>query len=83
MRGAQSTLANVIQHARAHHVDVELAFLPNAVVLSVTDDGVGFDQGAEGFGLASLRGRLEELGGRLVVESGAGRGTRLRMEVDA
>lgn len=81
VRVAQSTLANVERHAGATRVDVTLSYLEGSVLLDVVDDGVGFDPTQAGFGLGAMRSRVEELGGRAVVESAPGRGTAVAVEV--
>lgn len=88
LRVAQSALANVRQHSGAEHVVVTLTGAADQVRLDVVDDGVGFDvAGWEaagpqptargGYGLRSMRDRLRDLGGDLVVESAPGEGTVL------
>jgi signal transduction histidine kinase len=82
-RIAQEALNNILKHARAQHVAVHLDFTSDLVVLEVTDDGVGFAPSREhaaGYGLPGMRERAERLGGRLVVHSGPGAGTRVRVE---
>ncbi|ROS75325.1 sensor histidine kinase [Cellulomonas sp. PhB143] len=76
LRVAQSALANVVQHAGASRAAVTLSYLGDAVALDVVDDGVG---GAldEGFGIAAMRSRVRQLGGRLALESEPGSGTAL------
>ncbi|MBB5954094.1 signal transduction histidine kinase [Saccharothrix tamanrassetensis] len=87
LRVAQGALANVREHAEAHAVVVTLSYLGDAVTLDVCDDGRGFDPSAvtpgqgRGFGLASIRGRVAELGGTLSVESAPGEGTALAVTV--
>ena len=74
----QESLTNVARHAHANRVDVRLALAENAWVLSVADDGVGFAARAENgkdIGLAGMRERARNLGGRLAVTSAPGRGT--------
>jgi len=92
-RVAQSTLANVREHAHAVNVQVTLSRRPDRVDLEVSDDGVGFDpaevfartsQGpGRGFGLPAARARLREYGGDLDVCGEPGRGTRIRATVSA
>ncbi|MFD8275118.1 sensor histidine kinase [Streptomyces flaveolus] len=86
LRVAQSGLANTVGHARAGTAEVTLSHLRDAVVLTVVDDGVGFDpaavrvpgaDGGGGFGLAAMRARVHAVGGTLTVESAPGRGTAL------
>jgi signal transduction histidine kinase len=86
LRAAQSSLANVRLHAKAHTAVVTLAFLGDEVTLDVYDDGTGFTPGAagpgvagradgSGFGLRSLAARVAELNGSLEIESVPGEGT--------
>jgi signal transduction histidine kinase len=79
LRVAQEALANVSKHARARQVEVVLACTADEVLLTVVDDGVGFDATvvahARGLGLESMRDRLRELAGTLRVVSAPGLGT--------
>lgn len=79
LRIAQETLANVARHAQACRADVTLEYADAEVRLEVRDDGVGFDPEAvsRGYGIAGMRARLDTTGGRLVVMSAPGRGTRI------
>jgi signal transduction histidine kinase len=74
-------LANAAKHARASVVQVEVATDDAAVVLAVTDDGVGRADPARGSGLIGLRDRVEALGGTIDVASEAGQGTVLRARI--
>jgi signal transduction histidine kinase len=87
-RAAQEALRNVVTHAGAGTVSVTAATEEGRVVLDVVDDGTGFDVAAaearagEGhLGLRGLADLASAAGGRLDVESSAGAGTRLRLEV--
>ena len=85
LRAAQASLANVREHARAASAVVTLAFLGSEVTMDIYDDGAGFDPSAaagardaadgSGFGLRSLRERVNALNGSLAVESAPGEGT--------
>jgi signal transduction histidine kinase len=80
----QEALNNVLKHARASHVCVNLDFAPALTTLEVTDDGIGFDpklahEGRCGFGLRDVAERVRSLGGTLDIESAPGRGTHLRV----
>jgi signal transduction histidine kinase len=68
-------LANVAKYAEASLVSVRLARENGAARVTVTDDGVGGADPADGSGLRGLTDRVEALGGRLAVESPTGRGT--------
>jgi len=76
-RAAQEALTNVRKHARASRVDVQLAFQPDQVSLSVVDNGVGAVETDGGFGLLGIRERMQLLGGRMEVNTSVGTGFRL------
>jgi signal transduction histidine kinase len=82
----QEALNNVVKHARARRVTVELRFREGGVSLEVHDDGVGFDPAgvAEGggLGLRSLAGRMRRVGGAFHLQSAPGAGTTVRAEVE-
>ena len=71
------SLANVAKYADAQTVAVRVAASGDAVVVEVSDDGVGGADERQGSGLRGLSDRVEALDGRLVVESPAGAGTRV------
>lgn len=78
LRAAQGALGNAERHSAAARIELELRYEEAGVVLTVSDDGVGFDPDAlpapgprGGHGLAIARRRLEAVGGRLVVRSSA------------
>ena len=72
-RIAQEALSNVYRHANATRLRVLLSYRRSAVHLAVSDDGDGIpgavllDRGRAGVGLASMRSRLSEVGGRLSI----------------
>jgi PAS domain S-box-containing protein len=73
-------LANVQKHADASHVLVEARAEGGALLVEVSDDGVGGANG-DGTGLRGLADRVEAFGGRLTLTSPAGGGTRLLAEI--
>ncbi|MBX5437709.1 MAG: sensor histidine kinase [Alicyclobacillaceae bacterium] len=81
----QEALNNVHKHARATHVDVHLTVSGGQCVLTVEDDGRGFEVRAcsATFGLNGIRERLALIGGRAVIQSSPGRGTKVVAEVPA
>lgn len=87
LRVAQGAVANVAEHAGAGRVAITLSYLGDAVTMDVVDDGRGFDPSAvrtadgRGYGLASIRGRITELGGTVSVESAPGEGTAVAVTV--
>jgi len=82
-RVVQEALHNVARHARATRVDVHLRCIPEQVVLTIRDNGVGFDTGQarRGLGLANMQERMLVVGGRLTIESQTGTGTTVLAEV--
>lgn len=86
MRVIQEALSNIRKHARAHCAQVSFAVVGAQVRVLIADDGEGFDPAAVdsrlgGFGLQSMRERVEGVGGRLVITSSPGQGTRVAVLV--
>ena len=83
-RVAQEALRNVVKHAGARHVRIDVGRADGRARLSVVDDGRGFDPatppGREHFGVAMLAGLVRDAGGELSVESAPERGTRVSVE---
>lgn len=81
-RIAQEALTNVLRHAEAHHVRVELHGDATRLCLRIDDDGRGFAPiVAHGLGLVTMRERAQQLGGRFEIDSQPGHGTRLLAEL--
>jgi signal transduction histidine kinase/DNA-binding NarL/FixJ family response regulator len=78
----QEAVANARKHAAASAVGVTLR-AGEGLVLSIEDNGMGFVPSGrtDGFGLQAMRERAEEIGGRLIVSSTAGRGTSVNLSV--
>lgn len=88
-RSIQELLNNVARHARAARVRVEVSRRDDAIRVTVSDDGEGFDlaqrrastpQGRESRGLRGLRERTERLGGHYHIDSAPGQGTEVRID---
>jgi signal transduction histidine kinase len=83
-RVLQEALSNATRHADAVRVDVEIDLQDDALVLTVQDDGRGFDPGKKdnrGYGLIGMRERAAFHGGAARVESAAGAGTCVRLRL--
>ena len=76
-------LANVAKHARASCVEVRVQSERDVVTVLVADDGMGGADPSAGSGLKGVEDRVEALGGRLLVQSPEGGGTRLLAEIPA
>jgi signal transduction histidine kinase len=77
----RDALSNVARHAQAKHSLVRLARRETTAVLTIEDDGVGFDVRGDsaGNGLRNMRERAAAVGGTLHLTSKAGKGTKLRL----
>jgi signal transduction histidine kinase len=84
-RIVQESLTNVALHARASRVDVLINRHDSCLVLTVEDNGVGFDPNqrlqSDRLGLFGMRERVEMLGGTLLIESAHDKGTTISVEV--
>jgi len=82
-RITQEALRNVAKHAGRTHVKVFLKGIPDGIRLQIIDSGAGFDVHARrtGLGLISMEERARLIGGSFNIESQAGDGTRLTIDV--
>jgi signal transduction histidine kinase len=84
----RQALENVVEHAHASRVSLFAEEVDSWVSVSVRDDGVGFvyDESAlqakkKAGMLRSMKGRVEDLGGTMAVETGPGKGTEIELRV--
>jgi signal transduction histidine kinase len=77
IRCIQEIITNAVKHARAENLWIEIVTGDHTLEVQARDDGQGADRIQEGQGLAGMRQRLEELGGRLDVQTWPKRGFRL------
>jgi signal transduction histidine kinase len=75
------SLTNVAKYAEASRIDVHASCTNGVARVLVADDGIGGANPSDGSGLGGLHDRVEALGGRLVVESEEGEGTRVLAEI--
>lgn len=84
-RIVQEALNNVVKHAKASSIKIELQRTPRKVACSVRDNGLGFDvhrqSGVHGLGLLGIRERLNVLGGSLHLTAAPQQGTTLVAEI--
>ena len=88
LRAAQEALTNIRKHAGARAVSLRVVVeeAEHDAVIEVIDDGVGFEPNAvssTGYGLSGMRGRVEQVGGTVDVQSRPGAGTSIRVTVPA
>ncbi len=85
VRTCRELLTNVVKHASATHAHVALSANESGVTLRVSDDGVGMSgattENAEGFGLLSIRERLEYVSGVMEIQQRPGGGTVVVVQV--
>ena len=81
----QESLTNVFKHADATQVEATLERTEDEVILTVRDNGRGFDTDAPrkpgSFGITGLRERAYLLGGEVTLESAPGKGTTVEMRI--
>ena len=79
----QEQLNNILKHARAHLVTIELKLLHKNIHLLIADDGVGFDSQLKpnGIGLRNIQSRAEFYSGHMKVTSAPGQGCTLEVEI--
>lgn len=86
-RVIQEAVTNAVRHSRAGHLMVTLTRNDGEVLVTITDDGIGFDAAAvlhgarPPFGLLGMQERVRPLGGSVTFTSDAGRGTVVHVRV--
>lgn len=76
-------LNNTVKHANASQVHIQITNVGEQLVVTIQDDGIGFDDSQEstGMGLNNMRARADNLGGRLGVSSTPGGGTQVMLQL--
>jgi signal transduction histidine kinase len=82
-RITQEALSNVLKHSNATTATVAVVEDDGGITLTVTDDGVGFDQSRRGtgFGLIGMRERVALVDGRMSIKSAPGLGTTVEVVI--
>lgn len=86
-RVAQEALSNITKHAHAHQVDISLSIERSQLVMTIEDDGTGFNAPdtlhgltqQSHYGLAGMRERMDLIGGTWSIKSAPGKGTIVRV----
>jgi PAS domain S-box-containing protein len=87
-RAAQEAISNVLKHANATQLEVRLEERHGRIILTVEDNGRGFEpdtssqREAQSWGLKIMRERIESIGGKVQIESKPGEGTRVTLEIE-
>ena len=81
----QESLNNVLKHAMATLVTVQLSYHDDKLVLEITDNGVGFDKNScnqqDSFGIISMKEQLKLIKGNFEINSTINKGTSVRVEI--
>ncbi|MBS1575460.1 MAG: PAS domain S-box protein [Bacteroidetes bacterium] len=82
-RICQEALSNVMYHAQAEHVEINIQDTGDTIRLAITDNGKGFDtiKDKKSSGLINMRERAASINGKLCVDSQPGKGTRILVEI--
>jgi signal transduction histidine kinase len=84
-RIAQESLTNIVRHAKATKVDIEMGQHDKCFYLEIKDNGSGFDQDtirSGAFGLVGIRERVLSLDGTLTIQSAQGKGTAINVRLN-
>ena len=83
-RVIQELLSNVMKHAGASEVLIQLNKFENELVLTVEDNGIGFvrESAAAGMGLKNIYSRMEQFHGKVHIDSGQKNGTSVTIEIE-
>ena len=84
----QEALNNVVKHAEATKVDVQLEFLKDQIELNIKDDGLGFEadkifaeEDSDSFGITGMKTRAKRLRGRVSITSAPGTGSEIKVNI--
>ncbi len=82
-RIVQEAFNNIVKHAEASRIDIQLFGHPTELDIIIEDNGKGFDvkSTTQGFGLNQMRIRTESLGGRIEINSHPGKGSHLLVQI--
>jgi signal transduction histidine kinase/ligand-binding sensor domain-containing protein len=87
---AGEALFNAARHAQASHVEVRVEHAGRQLIITIADDGIGFDEGRLGtsignghYGIVGMRERAKRIGGTLTFASRPGGGTMVVLEIPA
>ena len=87
-RIAREALRNAFSHAQAHQIEAEMMYTDRLFRLRIRDDGQGIpseilEEGRPGhYGLPGMRERAKQIGAKLTIWSGVGRGTEIELRLE-
>ena len=79
----QEQLRNIIKHANASQIDIQVSFIQNVLCMQIVDNGDGFDMGKikAGIGFANMMRRATMFDGKFEVVSSIGKGCKISIEI--
>ncbi|WP_394990929.1 7TM-DISM domain-containing protein [Emticicia sp.] len=81
----QEALNNAIKYAQASHISINVKIFEKQIMLSIIDNGIGFDveskKAEPHFGLLNMQKRVNEMDGKLEIQSKLGEGTKIEVSV--
>ena len=82
-RVVQESFNNILKHANAKHIDVQLIGHDSYATITIEDDGTGFntDTQEKGLGLKNIASRIQQIGGNLEVDSKINKGTSILITI--
>ena len=82
-RMLQETMQNIYKHANANHIKISFKLKNNVILLSVEDDGSGFNvvKAKKGIGIKNINSRAKEIGGKVSIDSKVDSGTKISIEL--
>ena len=85
-RIVQEAMNNVIKHAKAKNIFIEMRYQPDIFDLTISDDGIGFNAAVlqstqTGIGLKSMQNRAALIGGEFTIQSDLGKGAKIKIEL--
>lgn len=88
LRITQEAVTNAVRHAEPAHIEIQMQFTEKKTILIVEDDGHGFPEDIPSsrdghFGIAGMRERAQQIGGKLAIDVRPGHGTRVSIELEA
>jgi signal transduction histidine kinase len=79
----KEAINNLVKYSKAKNVKIELWSEGHRIIMSVTDDGIGFDSNTQqyGNGITNMRQRAANCGAQLQISSQPGKGTSVHLEI--
>jgi len=84
VRALAESLTNIANHAEAQTVDVDITAQDNNIILTIKDDGIGFDTSSipsGHYGILGIKERVRLVNGNIEVQSESGNGTTIRIDI--